>query len=236
MLRLLFRGMQVIRAIVGLGAALVLAGCVSTKNVKADIGALQHNQYRTITVSAREKPSFSAMTAGKAQFGVIGAAAMIAAGNKIIRDNNVADPAVYIGEQLAGVVAANLGVQLAGNSGQIASSTKPRELAAQYSGSDLLMDVQTVNWQFAYFPLDWNNYRVIYSAKVRLIDTRTRKLLAEGFCVNMPERSEESPSRDQLLDNGAEGLKRELKAAADRCIPQLAWNVLGVDGRALPGR
>lgn len=225
-----------IKAIVVVGTALLLAGCVSTKNVKADISALQDNQYRTMTVTVREKPSFSAMTAGKAQFGVIGAAAMIAAGNRIIRENDVADPSVYIGEQLAAVVAANLGVQLAGNGGRVTSSTKPRELAAQYAGSDLLLDVQTVNWQFAYFPLDWNNYRVIYSAKVRLIDTRTSKLLAEGFCASLPERSEDSPSRDQLLDNGAEGLKRELRVAADRCIPQLAWNVLGVDGRALPGR
>ena len=224
------------KAIVVVGAALLLAGCVSTKNVKADISALQANQYRTMTLSAREKPSFSAMTAGKAQFGLIGAAAMISAGNRIVRENDVADPAVYIGEQLAAVVASNLGVQLAGNSGQLASSTKPRELAAQYAGSDLLLDVQTVNWSFAYFPTDWNNYRVIYSAKVRLIDTRTSKLLAEGFCASLPERSEDSPSRNQLLDNGAEGLKRKLRAAADKCVPQLAWNVLGVDGRKLTGQ
>lgn len=228
--------MRVIKAIVVVGAALLLGGCVSTRNVKADISALQGNQYRTMTVTAREKPSFAAMTAGKAQFGLIGAAAMIAAGNKIIRENEVADPAVHIGEQLAALVADNLGVQMAGNGGQLASSTKPRELAAQHAGSDLLLDVQTVNWQFAYFPLDWNNYRVIYSAKVRLIDTRTSRLLAEGFCASLPERSEESPSRDELLDNGAQGLKRELRAAADKCIPQLAWNVLGVDGRALPRR
>lgn len=225
-----------IKAIVVTGAALLLAGCVSTKSVKADIGALQGKQYRTMTVTAREKPGFSATTAGKAQFGLIGAAAMISAGNRIIRENDVADPAVYIGEQLAAVLSAKLGVQLTGNTGQTATSTKPRELAAQYAGSDLLLDVETVNWQFAYFPTDWNNYRVIYSAKVRLIDTRTGKLLAEGFCASLPERNDEAPSREQLLDNAAEGLKRELRAAADKCIPQLAWNVLGVDGRAHSGQ
>lgn len=38
-----------------------------------------------LTVTSRQKPDFSAMTAGKATFGLLGAAAMIFEGNSIIQ-------------------------------------------------------------------------------------------------------------------------------------------------------
>jgi hypothetical protein len=110
--------------------------------------------------------------------------------------------------------------------GVLARSTNPAELARQYSGADLLLDVQTVNWGFAYFPTDWNNYRVIYSAKARLIDTKTRKVLAEGFCSRVPEKTDDAPSHEELLANQAARLKQELEAAADHCISEFRAKVL----------
>ena len=66
--------------------------------------------------------------------------------------------------------------------------------------------VRTVNWSFAYFPTDWNSYRVIYSAKLRLTDTRNRKVLAEGFCARIPEKSDSAPGYEELLADQEEGL------------------------------
>ena len=192
------------------------------------MAGLQGGGYRTVAVSSREKPSFAAMTAGKAQFGLLGAAAMISAGNTIVRENNVEDPAVYIGNALAARLSEKLGLQVSDNGGKVTDVTKPDQLATQYAGSDLLLDVQTVNWSFVYFPTDWNNYRVIYSAKLRLIDTRNRKLLAEGFCAHTPADAEGSPSRDQLLADKAARLKSELRIAADHCVPDFAAKVLGI--------
>lgn len=209
-------------------SALVLGGCVSTKNVKADIAAVRSSAPATLTVSQRERPAFSAMTAGKAMFGLVGAVGMINAGNTIIRENNVEDPANYIAAELASSLSASLGVQSVANDGKITDTANPADLAKLYPNADLLLDIQTVNWSFVYFPADWNSYRVIYSAKLRLIDTRTGKLQAEGFCARVPEKTEDAPSHDELLGDGAAGLKRELRVAADHCIGEFKTKVLAI--------
>lgn len=57
-------------------------------------------------------PDFAAYTAGKAGFGVIGVALIIKAGNEIIRENAVEDPAIRIGQELAHALAERHGLQL----------------------------------------------------------------------------------------------------------------------------
>lgn len=209
-----------------LAGALMLGGCVSTKNVRADVATLRSTAPARITTTTREKPDFAAMTAGKAMFGMVGGLAMIAAGNSIIKENDVEDPAGYIAAELSSELASTLGAQVVDNGGKVADTARPGELAKLYPGADLLLDVQTINWSFTYFPTDWNSYRLIYSAKLRLIDTRTGALRAEGFCARVPEKSENAPSREQLLADRAAGLKRELRVAADHCIGEFKAKVL----------
>jgi hypothetical protein len=212
-----------------LAGVCVLTGCVSTKNVKADLAGLQAGGVRSVATTLREKPTFMAMTAGKAAIGgLIGAAAMAASGNSIVRENEVADPATYIADQLANDLAMRLGAQKRPSSTTVTKAVKPGELATVYGEGDLLLDVQTIGWSFGYFPTDWNNYRVMYSAKLRVIDTRTRKMVAEGFCARVPEKNAEAPSHDQLLADKAARLKGELRIAADYCIDQFKANVFGV--------
>lgn len=210
-----------------LAGALVLSGCVSTKNVRADMAQLRSAAPATVTVSARKRPDFSAMTAGKAGFGIIGALAMISAGNAIVEENDVEDPAGYIAAELAGDLSTALGARSVDNGGALADAGSPAALAKLYPGADLVLDVQTVNWSFVYFPTDWNNYRVIYSAKLRLVDTRNGRLAAEGFCARVPEHTPDAPSHDELLADRAAVLKRELRIAADHCIGEFKAKVLG---------
>ncbi len=207
-------------------SVLTLTGCVSTKVVPIQQERMANLKGSTITVTTREKPSFGATTAGKASFGLLGAAAMISAGNEIVKKNAVEDPAGSIARELANSFASANAMTVVPTEGVLAKGTNPAELARQYSGADLLLDVQTVNWGFAYFPTDWNNYRVIYSAKARLIDTKTRKVLAEGFCSRVPEKTDDAPSHEELLANQAARLKQELEAAADHCISEFRAKVL----------
>ncbi len=205
----------------------MLPGCVSTKTVKADVPALQAGGHQTVTVTRREAPSFSAMTAGKATFGLIGAAAMISAGNTIVRENQVEDPAIAIANGLGEALAGQLSVPVKLANGTLDASDAAG-IRKQYPDGGLVLDVQTVNWSFVYFPTDWNNYRVIYSVKMRLVDTRSGKLLAEGFCARVPENTDDAPSYDQLVDNGAEGLKQRLKQSGEQCQQELKTQVLGL--------
>lgn len=82
-----------------------VGGFVSTKIVPLQQARMASLQGKTLTVLKREKPSFAAMTAGKAAFGLIGATAMVVMANSIVKENNIEDPAGYIAEELAGDLA-----------------------------------------------------------------------------------------------------------------------------------
>jgi hypothetical protein len=209
-----------------------LTGCVSTNTVPlagrdGGSGAVVAMAGRTIAPVSRATPDFAAMTAGKATLGLIGTAAMISTGNDIVQKNGVADPAVAIRDALLAEFAARQGLSVtaAGGSPIGAMTTDVKKIIAGSPKADLLLDAQTINWSFAYFPADWNSYRVIYSVKVRLIDTQAGKTIAEGFCQRFPDKTPDAPSRDQLLENQAARLKEQLNVHGGQCLTELQAKV-----------
>lgn len=206
----------------------LLSGCVSTKNIPMDTSATNDIAGKSITTSKRKMPDFAAMTAGKAMFAMVGAAAMISAGNGIIRDNNVEDPADYISHALAADLSEKHQLTVVDNAGQIVADEAPDKLASQYAAAQYLLDVRTINWSFAYFPTDWNSYRVMYSAKLRLIDTGNGNVVAESFCPYMPDKTAAAPSYEQLLANQAQRLKDELRLAAEHCLAEFKSKALAL--------
>jgi len=202
-----------------------LAGCVSTKTIKIDQTHSDAMHGKTMAVTASDKPNFGVMTVGKVMFGLVGAVAMISEGNKIIKTYDVADPAEYIGESIAAKISDIHSVSI--EDSVIAESDGGVDaLAEKYLAKDFILDVRTINWSFGYFPTDWNSYRVMYSVKLRLIDTSTREVVAESFCARIPVQTPESPSYDQLLENGAERLKSDLRVEAEYCINEFQNKIL----------
>lgn len=159
-------------------------------------------------------------------FAMVGAFAMISAGNRIVADNNVDDPAGIVAEQLRQALAEKGGLIPASGTGPIADTTDTAKLAALYPNADYVLDVQTINWSFVYRP-NLSHYRVIYSVKVRLIDTRKAKLLAEGFCARKDDKDPNPPTHDELLANHAELLKTRLRTDAKECGEELKQKILG---------
>lgn len=211
-------------AIVILSAA-VLAGCASTATVK-----LSHEQYRamqskTLVVTTSERPDFAAMTAGKAMFGLVGAVAMVSEGNEIIRTHDVQDPAQRIAAKLADELGAARAMNVA-NPIEASKAHSIEALAAIRPEGDYVLDVRTINWGFGYYPTDWDNYRVVYSVKTRLIDTQQQKVVAEAFCSRVPDQAPDSPSYEELLNSNAARLKRELHLAADHCSAELLQKLM----------
>ena len=145
-------------------ASLFFVGCVSTKNVPVADSDIEDFRNHTVTVSKRGLPDFAASTAGKAAFGLIGAAAMISEGNKIIRENEVEDPANYISEQLSSALSDKYELVRIDTSTSELESEDVKNISRVFKDADYVLDVRTINWSFVYFPSDWNNYRVIYSS------------------------------------------------------------------------
>ncbi|MCA8493668.1 hypothetical protein OHZ10_34450 [Burkholderia arboris] len=207
-----------------------LTGCVSVQPKAISQDGTAALGGKTIVVSTYETPSFSAMTPGKAMFGLIGGAVMISTGNSFVRDNRIADPAVAIGNGLAKALAEKYGVVVkpAGDAKPLATDALD-VLVAQYPGNDLIMDSRTINWMYTYFPNHWGTYRLVYSAKIRLIDARSKTVLAEGVCSRVPEYSADLPDYDTLTGNGGAWVKEKLRSYADACV-----NEFGAASLALP--
>ncbi|MBB3857141.1 hypothetical protein FHY29_002514 [Xanthomonas arboricola] len=207
--------------------ALALCGCVSHKLVKADLAGLERSTAGKITITRHEMPTFVANTAGKVTFGLIGVAAAVSAGNAIVRDNHVEDPADYISLQLAQKLSTQLALPVE-QGRSIKPTSSATEMAKMFPAGGLVLDVQTTNWSSMYFPTDWNNYRVIYVAKLQLFDTAKKSKVAEGLCVRVPEYTADAPSYQQLLANQAADLKMRLRRSADGCIQEFSDKVLGI--------
>jgi len=205
--------------------SIIFTGCVSTKNIKIKDDVAKQMRGKTILTTVSEKPYFTAMTAEKAAFSWLGMAAMISDGNRIIEENDVKDPAQYIGEKLV-IDLSKKNSLIISSIGNIELTDNINDLVKKYNDKDYILDIRTINWSFVYFPTDWNNYRIIYSAKLRLIDVRNKSIIAEGFCAKKPEdQSENSPTYDQIVADHATVLKNELRTASDECIKNFKENI-----------
>lgn len=209
-------------------AAALVSGCATTQNIPMDPAAGMALKGQSVAVTARaEKPSFSAMTAGKAAFALIGAALMIKEGNSIINDNEVPDPAVAIREALAKHLAETRDMRVA--PALNVNTEDAQQLAVAANGSaKYVLDVQTVGWMFGYFPTDWTHYRVMHTAQARLIDADSKKVIAAGSCARIPETNANAPTYDELINNKAAGLKKELAIATEECIANLKKSMLAI--------
>lgn len=203
----------------------LLCGCVTVQEIPMDAATSERVKGRALAVSKRDMPDFAAFTAAAPVFGLIGALASVGVGNEIVRSNGIEDPADHIAMTLGADLVAKYGVRVSANPMPVGTDD-----LAQFSkatpDADLLLDVRTFLWAFNYFPTTWNRYRVLYTARLRLIDIKAGRVLAEGKCTRIPEETPAAPSYDELLANGATRLKVELRIAADYCVNEFRPRLL----------
>ena len=81
---------------------LLIAGCVSVPPAtQMGGGSSSAWQGKTLALTSRSRESLLAVTAGKAAFALVGVAAMVEAGNKIVKDNEIEDPVPHLAADLA---------------------------------------------------------------------------------------------------------------------------------------
>ena len=207
--------------------AATTAGCVSVQQIPMNPSSADTIKDKEIALSQRAKPDFAASTPAKAMFAMIGATAMISEGNELIRKNAIEDPAVYIAHTLADDLHGRYNTRLSPK-GVAVAGDDVADLVKNANGSDLVLDIRTLNWSFVYFPLSLGKYRVIYSARLRLVDAKSGRILAEGGCYRVPEHTAHSPTYDELVANSAARLKQELRTAADFCVSEFKAKTLAL--------
>lgn len=210
--------------------ALVVAagatGCTTVQKVSLDTGAGAAMKGQTLVQTTRSMPDFAAMSATKGAFGMLGALAAVSEGKDLVKANQIADPAVAISAALAQHLQAGRDVQLV-TPAVLVNSTEPGQIAAAAKGkARYVLDVQTINWGFSYFPTDWTHYRVQHSAQVRLVEVQTGALLAQGTCSYFPQSNDGAPTYDELVNNQAAGLKAQMERIAGECAKKLQAEML----------
>lgn len=184
-------------------------------------------QGKTVALTSHETPDFAAMTAGKATFAMFGAFAMIKAGNDLVRENQIADPALTVRDQLAAGLRDAYGATLLPADTAPTKAKKPKELAASHTDADYVLDVRTRNWMYVYYPGDWNNYHVVYSVSVQLVSKDGRQL-SEAVCTAGSQPEKTPPTREQLHADGAKLLKDYNTALAWNCVQALGPAQFGI--------
>lgn len=207
------------KAIVVAFLFLSLVGCAGTKNMAIDRATLPTLEGKTVCLVTHESPNFIAMTSGKGMFAVAGVGAAVAAGNKLVKENNVADPAAKISTMLAKDLGSRYGLSTKGQPSKKADSNDLAELVKLAGGSDYALDVETNGWNFMYDGFHFSDYIVGYSVKMRLFDVASTKAIAEGFCAyDTKSAGKPRASYDQLLENNAAYIKQTLDDATMSCV------------------
>ncbi|NVD98509.1 hypothetical protein [Massilia sp. BJB1822] len=180
---------------------------------------------QTVQPTQRPAPRFTAFSAGNALFGVFGALSSVSSGDKLVADNQIEDPTPRLSRTLAQRLAASYGM-LAAPQALAVDDSDNAALAAPAPNSRLLVDVQG-SWKFAYLGLDTSHYQVEYGARAKLIDTATKKVVANANCQAQSDRKLQPPTYDEMLANQAARLKRALAVLSEACGEQLSHELLG---------
>lgn len=185
---------------------------------------------RTVYLVREAKPSFQAITSGKAMVGPIGALVAAQEGTKLVETAGIEDPSQYIEQQVAKHLRQHYRTAQTTEIIDFRTTEKPSDLskwAAENKVNSIFVDVETTGWGFLYYPTVWSKYRVMYSAVVKLIDVRDGKTIAQYQCSSVTKQpSEQAPTKDQMLANNAALLKAMLKERADVCLSEVKTKIL----------
>jgi hypothetical protein len=198
-----------------------ISGCVSIDKQAMPLATVTALKGQPVAQTRRAVPDFVAGSAGKAAFALIGYAMMVSDGNALVAKYKLADPADALAASLAAALESGRGAKMAEQPIAV-NTTNVDEISAAAAGTArFVIDVQTVDWGFAYFPSDWTHYSVKYFGKAKLIDSATKTTVAEGFCKALPQAKADAPTYDELVANDALVLKQQLAIAAQECAKTL---------------
>lgn len=209
--------------LVWVGALLLVVGQAAGREKMIPLSAQDAEALRgkTVALTRHEPPSFMAMTAGKASFALFGAAAMASAGNELVRQNAVPDPAGLVRDQLGDALGQAFGAQLLPLDATATKAVKPAELARLHADADYVLDVRSGGWNYAYFATQWGRYWVGYSVQVTLVETASNRVVSNLACAANTINDGEPPTREALHADQARLLKHVTAALGARCVQLL---------------
>jgi hypothetical protein len=180
----------------------------------------------------RGAPTFLVIMAGE-RAGVI---AMSVAGQRLVRDYAIGDPALKIARELGDHLTQDYGLRPSApvlvdddrTAKQAPLFNGPTQIDQANPAADLVLVVWTSNWNIEPFTSEDPMYRVRYLVNIRLIDAKVDVVIAEGTCRSVSEDESLAPTYDKLLADHARRLKDELDGAAEYCVEDFRSRILSL--------
>jgi len=95
------------------------------------------------------------------------------------------------------------------------------DFASKLADSDYIIDIYVFNWNVMYYKFRFGKYYITLISRMRLIDTKTKKVISFGFCQKETQYDKDHPlTFDLLFDNHAKGLIQETKKLSNSCLNQ----------------
>ncbi|HEY1773265.1 MAG TPA: hypothetical protein VGH91_08750 [Gammaproteobacteria bacterium] len=156
-------------------------------------------------------------------------------GNEIIREDGIQDPAIGISRILMKALSDSYGIKPALDPIRAPGVDMwgQTELTGIHGTSRLVLSVITFDWIVNSYTLHPTKYWMLYRAQLRLVDIDQGTVLAQGSCGKVPDYGADSPTKDQMLANKGEFLKKMLQTQVDNCVTQLETETLNTS-RASP--
>lgn len=218
-------------------AVLALAGCASA-NLNAPPVPIASTASLTgarLALVVPESPDFLAITppgwkdaaagavggmVGGAIGGVARASSIRSEGVRMAKEFGLTDPALATGQGLAARLRASYRMSDAPAVSALPVAESVDAVLAAAPEADLVLDVRSQVYGFNYTPKVPTNFFVMNTTWARLIDVRTRAVLAQARCI--PLKLPPVQTFDQLVANNGEVIKSELANYVQPCIAQLA--------------
>lgn len=163
---------------------------------------------------------------------MVGVGAAAVAGNKLVEENGIVDPAMVISRNLAEGLAKEYGVLLLGETDVIASDNTD-EISDAAKGNDFALDVVTHGWSYMYDGFNMGDYFVGYSSKLRLIDINSGQVISSGLCAYDPKKAGKTAvAHETLIANNAAYIKNELADATELCVQEFAADLFSAPAMA----
>lgn len=204
----------------------IFVGCASVPTQSVSNQSMVAWKGKTVAFTSRPRPSMIMMTAGKAAFGLIGVAAGTSAGNELVKEDNIPDPAPLVAHDLLQIAERQYGVVPASLPTVSVDTRDTAELVKAGNGADLLFDVESLGQGINYFPTDWSHYWLMSGLILRVIDVHSGTVVGQAVCRQNSQHQANPPSKDQLLANGGQVLKSMIAAQSDACRDLFAAQVL----------
>ena len=228
------------KAIISLviGTLLLLNGCASTKTslIKIEKDELDKLKHHPEITAIRYTPSPFRLATGRTTAasgvgvlfgplgGALGAGATIkkmeAAGAEMVNEYFLQDPILSIKEYFLSNFTEQYEFNNVQSASEILKDDNIEALKSEYE-QRVVIDFKTLNWALTFFPFDRSHYRVSVSARVRMINVDNSKIIWQGICKAIEDKTENSPTLDEVKSNNGELLKAKLIESAGRCSKDL---------------